>query len=296
MSLKQIILKIEQRQKIVILLGLKDGRLIAYTDHFNDRKIHVFNKSMIIAYTIKDIKSMIRSMIETEDNKLICCSYEITIIKLNKYDYEIIQIIKEWSNKVIEITEFNKLLFSQNNSLCFYQSSNNSNQYKLDSEIKFDKNINNMLKLNQNELALMLDDYFKNISINIYNLSQRKLVLKLYEIKAKESGDMCIINNNKLIVSFYLFLVLIDIENYKVLHEIRTSFGCVNSFCYFKEFIFFSGDDIGDVIEWKIKNNKIIKIKEYNNGKKAINSIIKYKENSIIVGSDDGFINFYISN
>ena len=107
---------------------------------------------------------------------------------------------------------------------------------------------------------------------------------------------MCIINNNKLIVSFYLFLVLIDIENYKVLHEIRTSFGCVNSFCYFKEFIFFSGDDIGDVIEWKIKNNKIIKIKEYNNGKKAINSIIKYKENSIIVGSDDGFINFYISN
>ncbi len=83
MSLKQIILKIEQRQKIVILLGLKDGRLIAYTDHFNDRKIHVFNSSMIIAYTIKDIKSMISSMIETEDNKLICCSYEITIIKLS---------------------------------------------------------------------------------------------------------------------------------------------------------------------------------------------------------------------
>ena len=42
MSLKQIILKIEQRQKIFILLGLKDGRLIAYTDHFNDRKIQVF--------------------------------------------------------------------------------------------------------------------------------------------------------------------------------------------------------------------------------------------------------------
>ena len=70
MSLKQIILKIEQREKIFILLGLKDGRLIAYTDHFNDRKIHVFNKSMI------------RSIIETEDNKLICCSYETTIIKL----------------------------------------------------------------------------------------------------------------------------------------------------------------------------------------------------------------------
>ena len=82
MSLKQIILKIEQREKIFILLGLNDGRLIVYTDHSNNRKIHDFNRAMIIVYTIKDIKSMIRSIIETEDNKLICCSYETTIIKL----------------------------------------------------------------------------------------------------------------------------------------------------------------------------------------------------------------------
>ena len=57
---------------------------------------------------------------------------------------------------------------------------------------------------------------------------------------------------------------------------------------------FFSGDDIGDLIEWKVENNKIIKVKEYNCSKKEINSIIKYNKNSwIATGSNDDIIKFY---
>ena len=101
-------------------------------------------------------------------------------------------------------------------------------------------------------------------------------------------------------MSFYLNIILIDIEDeYKLLHEIKTSFGCVNSFCCLNNnndnnIIFFSGDDIGDIIEWKINNNKIIKIKEYNNSKKVINSIINFKLNTwIAIGANDGFVKFY---
>jgi WD40 repeat protein len=110
---------------------------------------------------------------------------------------------------------------------------------------------------------------------------------------------MCILKNKYLIVSFYLYIILIDIEDeYKLLHEIKTFFGCVNSFCCLNNnndnnIIFFSGDDIGDIIEWKINNNKIIKIKEYNNSKKEINSIINFKLNSwIATAANDGVVKF----
>jgi len=142
---------------------------------------------------------------------------------------------------------------------------------------------------------LILDDYFKNIYINIYNLKLHNKKVNLYQIKAKDSGDMCILQNKYLVVSVYLNLILIDIEEeYKVIHVTKTIFGCVNSFCYFKNYTFFSGDDVGDITEWQIIDNKLKKIKEYNNCKEDVNSIIKYNNNSwIAAGSNDGLIKFY---
>jgi len=304
MSLRSIAFRFDHKNKVLILLELNDGKLAVYS---SDKIIHIFKKSLSPSFKIKIINSVIKSMIQTKDLKLICCSYEITILKLYDDHYETLQIIKAWSNKIIEINdEFNnniQLISSQNNFLRKYQlSQNNKNIYELNKEFDLEKNINNMLYIKNDDYALILDNYFKYISINIYDMKLFKNKIKLYEIKAKESGDMCILKNKYLIISFYLYLILIDIgDEYKLIHEIKTSFGCVNSFCALNalnnnnyNYIFLSGDDIGDIIEWKIKDNKIIKIKEYNNSKKEINSIINFKQNSwIATGANDGFVKFY---
>ena len=287
MSLKDPILTFFQNKKILILLQLKDGRLLIYSE---DRSIRIYNRNYSISYIISKIKSQINSMIQTEDEKLICSSYEITIFKLNKKNYEIIQLIKVWTNKIIEISD-KDLIAIQNSSIRFYSLENN--RYNLIEESKFEENVDNIIKIKDNDVCLLLDNYNKFLSINIYNI-ETKNIFKLYETKNKESGEMCIIQDKYLIVSLYLCLILIDIEkDYKIINEIRTSFGCVNTFCFWKDSTFFSGDDIGDIIEWKINKNKIIKIKEYNNSKKAVNSIIGFKNKLIVVGSNDGFIKFY---
>ena len=80
---------------------------------------------------------------------------------------------------------------------------------------------------------------------------------------------MILVEKKYLVVSLYLYLILIDIKELKVIHEIKTSFGAVLTFFLWNDYTFFSGDEIGDIIEWKISKNKILKIKEYNNGKKS---------------------------
>ena len=301
MSLKSIAFKIVNRRKILILLELNDGRLVVYSD---DKIIRIYKRSLSLDYNIKNINSVIKSIIETKDNKIVCCSYEITILKLYKDHYELLQIIKEWTNKIIEINSINgidksnHLIAVQNHFIRIYQFSDELNSYNSNYEYDFIENVNNFIYLKNNDYAILLDDYFKNISLKIFDLELKKIKISLYTIKAKDSGDMCIIDNKYLVISLYLYLILIDIqEEYKILQIIKTSFGCVNTFCTFKNDIFFSGDDIGDIIEWQIKDNKIIKVKEYNRSKKEINSIIKYNKNSwIATGANDGLILFYETN
>ena len=229
-------------------------------------------------------------MVQLKDEKTVCSSYEITILQLNKRDYEIIQILKIWTTKIIEIYE-NNIIAAQNSYIRFYSLTND--KFSLKDECKFEENVNNVIKIKDNELCLLLDNCSKIISIHIFDIESKEIISKLYEIKAKESGEMCLLENKYLIVSFYLFLILLDIEEYKILHEIRTSFGCVITFCLWKDYTFFSGDEIGDIIEWKINNNKIVKVKEYNNGKKTVKSIIKFNNNTMAVCCNDGYIRFY---
>ena len=301
MSLKSLAFRLCHKREVLILLELNDGRLVVYSD---DKIIYVYKKSLTIDYRIKNINSVIKSMIQTKDEKLICCSYEITILKLNLSDYEIVQIIKAWTNKIIEIKEsqennnyINNLLASQNNYIRIYGLNKGQNSYKLNYEYDFGQNINNIIYLKNNDYAILLDDYFKNIYLKIFDLKQRKIKESLYQIKAKESGEMCLIENKYLIVSLYLCLILVDIGPYQILHLIKTSFGCVNSFCYLKNNIFLSGDDVGDVVEWKIEKNKLIKIKEYNANKKEVRSVIKYNKTPwIVYCSNNGIIIFYETN
>lgn len=292
MSLNQLIFAMNLNKKISILLKLKDGRISIYSE--DERTIRIYNLNYTLSYSINKIKSEIHSIIQTKDEKLICASYEITIIQLDKKNYEIKQIIKIWTNKIIEIND-NNLIALQNNYIRFYSISND--KYILKDECKFEENVDNLIKIKDNELCLILNDYNKNLFINIFNIHLKNIVKNLNKIKCKEAGEMVLVEKKYLVISLYLNIILVDIDEYIIIHEIRTCFGCVLTFCLWNNFTFFSGDEIGDIIEWKINKNKITKIKEYNNGKKAAKSIIKINDNLIAAGSYDGFIKFYdISN
>ena len=288
MSLKSIILTLEQNQKISIILKLKDNRFITYSEE--DRKIRVYNRNYSLSYIINKIQSQINSMIQLENEIIICSSYEITILKLNKENFTILQILKIWTNKIIEMPQ-NNIIAKQNSYvkfICF-----DKDKYALKDEIAFEENVNNIIKINKNEICLLLDNYYKNITISIFDIDSKKIIKKISKIKSKESGEMCIIENKFLVVSLYLCLILIDIEKYEIINKIRTSFGSVITFCVWNNYTFFSGDEIGDIIEWKIEENKIVKKKEYNNGKKTVKTIIKFNNNLIAACSNDGFIKFY---
>jgi WD40 repeat protein len=288
MSLKDPILTVFQTQKISILLKLKDDRLIIYSE--DDRAIKLYNYNFSLSYIIKKIYSLIRSMIQTSNESLICASYEINVIHLKKNDYEIIQTIKIGTDKIIELSD-NNIIALQSGNISFYSLLND--KYILKEKHKFEENVDNIIPTKDNDACLLLDNYSKQLSINIYDIGSKEIVLKLYEIKNKESGEMCVIQNKYLVVSLYLYLILIDIDDYNIIHQIKTTFGSVVTFCPWNDYTFFSGDDIGDIYEWKINNNKIIKVKEYNNGKKTIKSIIKINDNVIAAGSYDKFIKFY---
>ena len=289
MSLNDIVLTIFQNNPVSIILKLKDGRFTIYSE--KTRIIQVHNINYSLSYNIINIKSKINCMIQTFDEKIICASYEITVIKLNKKDYEIIQNLNIWTNKIIELTD-NNLIAIQNNNYYIYSFLLNKN-YILKEELKLEENINNLIKVKDNEFCFILDNYFKELYISIFDIKSKQIIKNIFKIKCKESGEMCLLENKYLVVSLYLILLLIDINEYKVIHKISTSFGCVVTFCYLNNYTFLSGDEIGDIIEWKIANNKIIKVKEYNNGKKTVKSIIKFNKNLIAVGSNDCYINFY---
>ena len=165
-------------------MELFDGRLAAYSD---DKIINIYKRSTKIAFSIKSINSIIKWMIQTKDQKLICCSYEITILKLYKDHFETLQIIKNsWTNKIFEIKEFDNnsnLVASQNNYIRIYEISKKSNLYKLKETIKFNENVNNFIYLKNDDYALILDDYFKNIYIKIYNLKLHNNKVNLYYVK-----------------------------------------------------------------------------------------------------------------
>ena len=233
MSLKEPILTFFQNQKISILLKLKDNRFTTYSEE--ERAIRIYNRNYSLSYLVTKIKSQINSMIQIQNGKIVCSSYEITILQLNKKNYEIIHILKIWTNKIIEIFD-NNLIAVQNNYVRFYSIIND--KINLKDECKFEENVNNIIKIKDNEICLLLDNYSRQLSINIFNIESKKLELKLYEIKNKESGEMFLLENKYLIVSFYLYLILIDIEGYKIIHEIKTSFGCVITFCVCNDFIF----------------------------------------------------------
>ena len=288
MSLKNINLTLFQNKKISIILKLKDNRFTTYSEE--DRTIRVYNRNYSPSYIINKINSQLSSMIQLKNEKVVCSSYDITILELNKQNYQILQIIKIWTNKLIEMYD-NAFFGIQNSYIRLYSFDND--KYILNNEFKFEENVNNIIKIKENELCLLLDNYYKKISINIFDIDSKKIKSTIYKINNKESGEMCLVENKYLVVSFYLYLILVDIEKYEEISIIKTSFGCVTTFCVWSDYTFFSGDDIGDIIEWKINNNKIVKVKEYNNGKKTVKNIIKFNENLIAACSNDGFIKFY---
>ena len=89
----------------------------------------------------------------------------------------------------------NSLLSTQNNYIRIYQFSDETNSYNSNYENNFGENVNNIIYLKNKDYAIILDDYFKNISLKIFDLELKQIKINLCTIKAKESGEMCIIEN-----------------------------------------------------------------------------------------------------
>jgi hypothetical protein len=87
--------------------------------------------------------------------------------------------------------------------------------------------------------------------------------------------------NGTLIVGGHNFIYAVDVSKYEILgkHELK---GNVWSVCKLSEFSVLSGDNYGNIIQWKISSNNVELVSEMKNvHDKLITSVVNLGENKI---------------
>ena len=209
--------------------------------------------------------------------------------------YEIIQELinhTKWVNKVIEINNMNLISCSFDNKIKIWKKNNNNNLYFNSDEIKFKEHIFDIIEISNN---IIISSHNVNI-LNVIDIDKKTIINKLkVEDKSNWNNNLCLINKNILIFAANNYIHLINIIEMKILFFIflENKIGSIISFSNINNNnnnIFLTGDKKGNLIQWKIINEKIVLNYYKNVHSNWINNIKIDKYNRIITASEDGLI------
>ena len=292
-----IISTIKFHKEIVYCLKILNDNRIASSSY--DSSINIFTLiELKLIISIKSIKLPILYIDQLKDNTLICCSSDskIYLIKLlNNNMYEIIQELinhTKWVNKVIEINNMNLISCSFDNKIKIWKKNNNNNLYFNSDEIKFKEHIFDIIEISNN---IIISSHNVNI-LNVIDIDKKTIINKLkVEDKSNWNNNLCLINKNILIFAANNYIHLINIIEMKILFFIflENKIGSIISFSNINNNnnnIFLTGDKKGNLIQWKIINEKIVLNYYKNVHLNWINNIKIDKYNRIITASEDGLI------
>ena len=289
----------------------------------NDKRLAASDtKSNLIVYNLKTFEPEINiennlgcllNFVQLKNGNLACSfekDFSLKILKINKYDYEEVQLInnshEKEITKIVELKNDDIITFSWDYSFKLWKL-NNINEYENIYEFKesYDEglldpddiekfHICDGLEVKENEI-LYLKGY-KQKSLVFYNLEKKE--------KIKTLDNLCLsfidvgeritkLNDNEVAVAGNKKVYLIDINNYQIIHEID----CDNkNFCVLKltQNLFLTGDEKGTITQYKIKNKKIIKESYKNNCQEHhIFSMVNLNGFIITGGIDNNIIKFW---
>ena len=154
--------------------------------------------------------------------------------------------------KILELKNENLITFSWDCSFKIWKLNNNNNNYEQIYEFKDTNALSDGLEIKDNEIICYQIRTVPN-SLVFYDLNKNEKIKTLNNLNL--SFDISGEKTNKL---NDMKLLLIDINNYEILHEINTDFyNC--SILKLSNNLFLVGNENGTIIQYKIENKKIIK-------------------------------------
>ena len=233
--------------------------------------------------TIEAHKNNINHIFQSKNNNIISSSIDKTIVITKIFPdntYKIQQILSNHSSYVFKCIELNneKLVScSDDFSLIFWEKTNNvySNIYTYKNYNK----IYDILEIKSNEIALA---QFYDKSILFFDINDKSSSKTISNIDLTGwNNSLLKFNDNILIVGGHNYIYVIDTSKYELVtkHELK---GNIWTMCKLSEFSVLSGDNYGNLIQWKISSNKIkLYSKMENVHDKIITSVVNLGENKI---------------
>ena len=160
--------------------------------------------------------------------------------------------------KVIELTNTKLVSCSYDKSIIFYFKDNN--KYVMDYSILANGPCWNIIQTKENQICYLeyLDKYkIKNICF--FDLFERKLISKIYDINYGGLNNFKMMSNDLLIIGGKNELTIIDVNEYRIIRKINVhNSSFIGAICLLNENILLTGDNNRRIIQWKIDANNLI--------------------------------------
>ena len=126
-----------------------------------------------------------------------------------------------------------------------------------------EKACHNIIQTKENEICYSEEE---NDAICFFDLSERKLITKINNISHNTFDSFKMISKDLLLIGGFNVITIINVNNHKVIRTIDSpNSDEINSICLLNENILLTGDDNGNIIQWKINGDNLIRnsIKEH---------------------------------
>ena len=242
-------------------------------------------------------KRYIKDMKKLDDGNILLLEDDLLKI-INIEDNKIVElsVLKGEGDKIFILSEGNFMTKYENNSktIYLYHYSNKKlyydKEFDLDNIIKKWGGLQDICPINKNRVAITCFEEGKIYGWNNYLLiydfieEQKKKLMKVGEGKNK----LCLINDNNLILYNRNKIILIDIEEFKIIGEIKDIPSIENILLLNeKSFITYDIDFTQYEIDLKDKKKIIKKGSAGITSNYILNSIQKYPGNKLVIGNLD---------
>ena len=289
-------LHIYNKESIFCMKILDDGRL-ATSD--SNSKLTIYNnyENFNPEIIIENNLGHLYNFIQLKNKNVICSFYKentLKIIKINNFDYEEIQIIKNAHNnlisKILELKNENLITFSYDYSFIVWKK-DKKNKYKLINEFKDSFELSDGLEIKENEtISYAMKSTPQSLIFYDLNSDEKIKTLNNLNLKISYLNRTIKLNNNEIVVAGFNKIYLIDCNKYSILNEIFCDTICC--VLKFSNNLFFTGNSKGEIVQYKIENKKIgKKLSKKNSNKSSIYSMTVLNDFVITGGFNYDFNN-----
>ena len=282
-------------ETIYSILQLQDGRLASGG---NDGSIIIYNKQTFVPeLTIKEHQDTVYDIIQLKNGNLLSCSHDDKTMKEYKLNenntYQVLSTVNVGQDKdnyprqIVEL-ENNEIGLVAYNNIIFYSNINNNliNYYKINYNSSYIGNYYEMILVKPGELVIAgSEDLIQFFEIDTKEF--KEIINIKRDIHYPPSNLLCMMNERCLCVGGKNKITIIDVYNKNIISEVEER-GVHRCLYKLNDNILLTGNNNGDIIEWKINGNNLLFVKKKENvHQHFICQIIGFNNDFIISCSED---------